>query len=296
MELGHPPETWKRRRDHPGRAGLHAAARLALADGDAVRRPDRGRRPRARRSHGARAAPHVVDRAVIARTMPGRSVEGAAAAGHGLRAARAGSDHDRRHRERAGLGIGGCVAGVRDRRGQPRSGRQGEREADVGRAEPLRVRARSPTPTSSASTRSTTIRCGRRTRSRCSSTPTATAAATSSCRSTRTTRRSTRGSRRRARSPAIELGLGHGDRGEGARHRRQAGDTDQGWDAEIAIPWPAVKGRDETMAVSAAAAGRRSLADERRARRSRSDGASGRARRSRGTGSRPPTSTRSIAC
>lgn len=27
------------------------------------------------------------------------------------------------------------------------------------------------------------------------------------------------------------------------------GDTDQGWDAEIAIPWPAVRGRDEAMAV-----------------------------------------------
>jgi hypothetical protein len=28
-----------------------------------------------------------------------------------------------------------------------------------------------------------------------------------------------------------------------------AGDSDQGWDAEIAIPWAAVKGRDEAMAV-----------------------------------------------
>src|SRR5262249_53528604 len=27
------------------------------------------------------------------------------------------------------------------------------------------------------------------------------------------------------------------------------GDTDQGWDAEIGIPWAAVKGRDETMNV-----------------------------------------------
>ncbi len=29
----------------------------------------------------------------------------------------------------------------------------------------------------------------------------------------------------------------------------KAGDTDQGWDAEIAIPWAAVKGRDENMKV-----------------------------------------------
>ena len=30
-----------------------------------------------------------------------------------------------------------------------------------------------------------------------------------------------------------------------------AGDTDQSWDVEIAIPWPAVKGRDEAMRINA---------------------------------------------
>jgi hypothetical protein len=33
------------------------------------------------------------------------------------------------------------------------------------------------------------------------------------------------------------------------RGTTEPGDTDQGWDVELAIPWPAVKGRDEAMAV-----------------------------------------------
>ncbi|MDB4955208.1 MAG: putative lipoprotein [Myxococcales bacterium] len=33
------------------------------------------------------------------------------------------------------------------------------------------------------------------------------------------------------------------------RGTTESGDTDQGWDAEIAIPWAAVKGRDDAMAV-----------------------------------------------
>ena len=50
------------------------------------------------------------------------------------------------------------------------------------------------------------------------------------------------------------------------RGTTEANDTDQGWDAEIAIPWDAVKGRDDGHEGAAAAGGRGSLAVERRAR------------------------------
>ena len=146
-----------------------------------------------------------VDRAVVARAIEVDSVESAATARHGVRAAHVGRHHDRRYAVDPTWANAASSVDFVNADGSPDP--NGKATARMLWDEQnLYVYSRSPTPTCSVRTSNTTSRYGKPIASNCSSMPTAIAAGTSSCRSIPTTRRSIRTLRRRARKPAMRSG------------------------------------------------------------------------------------------
>ena len=275
MELGHPVETWKageiiqrrRRTSRCARTGTRRPRRCTSGSSTSAATTSAIAWRRAGRTRS-------IDAVIAQATLDVDLVEGAAAAGHGLRPARGRRDHDRRRR-RPMPGWASAVTSPEFATAEGSPEPSARRRAKMTWDEQNLYVFVPVTDTDIVSQYKQARRSAVEgtTRSRSSSTPTATAAATSSSRSTRTTRRSTRGSpataRRRPATRAWDSGMVTAVKLRGTpaarRHRSGMGRRDR--DPVGGGQGP--RRRDERPA---AAAGRRSLAAERRARRTRDGG------------------------